>query len=85
MERKTYEVSGDRPVLGYEPGDTFDAEIPDAQETRLLNRGALRVVGEESSSGDEPAVGSTFSTDLGGDDDDNPNPDDESEEGDELQ
>lgn len=44
---KTYRVSGDRSVLGWEPGDEFSEPIPEEQERRLIQRGQLEVVGEE--------------------------------------
>lgn len=40
---KTYEVLGDRDILGHPPGDTFKADIPKAQERRLIERKQLRV------------------------------------------
>lgn len=37
----TYTVIGDKSVLGYKPGETFQADIPVAQEERLIARGAI--------------------------------------------
>lgn len=37
----TYTVVGDKSVLGHEPGETFQADIPIAQEERLIARGAI--------------------------------------------
>jgi hypothetical protein len=36
-----YRVNDQRAVLGHEPGTTFEADIPEAQEKRLLASGAL--------------------------------------------
>lgn len=42
----TYKVpEGSPSVLGHKAGDTFDADIPAAQEARLIARGQLTLVG----------------------------------------
>lgn len=64
---KEYEVSGEVNVFGHSPGDVFKADIPEAQEQRLLQRGQLRVIADEDSDDDD----ATISTDFGDDDDNN--------------
>ena len=39
--KKKYRVAGPHAVLDHEPGSTFEAEIPEDQEARLLERGSL--------------------------------------------
>ena len=39
--KKKYRVAGSQAVLDHEPGSTFEAEIPEDQEARLLERGSL--------------------------------------------
>lgn len=39
-----YQVTGPRPYMGHQPGETFDAELPPDQEQRAKDRGSLRVV-----------------------------------------
>lgn len=39
--KKTYKVEGELPVFGTEPGDTFEAEMPEEQEARLIARGSI--------------------------------------------
>ena len=39
--KKKYKVVGTAEVLGHAPGSTFEAEIPEDQEARLLERGSL--------------------------------------------
>ena len=42
----TYTVAeGSPPILGHKAGETFEADIPAAQEARLVARGQLTVVG----------------------------------------
>ena len=36
-----YRVSGGNPVLGYQPGDEFSADIPAEQEAQLIAGGAI--------------------------------------------
>lgn len=38
-----YIVSGPRKAFGYGPGEEFEAEIPEAQERRMIDRGAIRI------------------------------------------
>lgn len=40
-----YEVIGGREVLGHAPGERFSADLPEAQEKRLLANGSLRKAG----------------------------------------
>lgn len=53
---KTYRVKGSSRELGHEPGETFQASIPEAQEKRLIKRGALEVV---SSGGNDDKKGAS--------------------------
>lgn len=41
MGKKTYRA-GPSKVFGVEPGETFEREIPPAQEARLLTSGAIK-------------------------------------------
>ncbi len=59
-----YEVTAPSRVLGHEPGTEFEADIPDAQEKRLLGRGALRRVDTDAATVDPLPEGVT---DLGDD------------------
>ena len=38
---ETYNVTGSQPVLGHEPGEKFQANIPADQEARLIARGQI--------------------------------------------
>ena len=40
-----YKVVGVQPVLGHQPGETFDADIPEDQEAFLKQIGAIQAVG----------------------------------------
>lgn len=44
MSEKTYKVISKAPQLGHKFGETFTAEIPEAQEKRMLTRRAIEVV-----------------------------------------
>lgn len=37
-----YEVTGRNQVFGHNPGDRFDADIPEVQEQRLVQGGHIR-------------------------------------------
>lgn len=39
-----YKVTGPRDVFGHAPGSQFSADIPEAQERRLIKRGAITKV-----------------------------------------
>jgi hypothetical protein len=39
---KRYTVTGTRPQFGHQPGTEFEADIPEAQERRLLAKGAIK-------------------------------------------
>ena len=41
FQPRRYQVTGIQPVLDHEPGVVFEADIPPAQEARLLASGAL--------------------------------------------
>lgn len=41
MTKRTYTVSGIRPVLGHQPGEEFTAELDERHEERLLRIGAI--------------------------------------------
>lgn len=41
---KTYKVIGRSTTLGHKPGETFEADISDKHEARLIQRGSLEVV-----------------------------------------
>lgn len=45
---KTYKVIGSQPFQRHKPGDEFRAELPEAQENRLVGIGVLEVVSEIS-------------------------------------
>lgn len=45
---KEYENISDRDQLGHAPGEVFEADIPEAQEARLIARGSLRPTGDTS-------------------------------------
>lgn len=77
----TYKVVGDKSVLGHEPGETFQADIPVAQEERLIARGAIEadpsntpieepVIDRSPDDGDEtsPDAGEEVNNDDAGDD-----------------
>lgn len=36
-----YQVCGPHPVFGHQPGETFDADIPERQERRLTRAGHI--------------------------------------------
>lgn len=44
MAVKRYRVTGQQPVLGNEPGKTFEADLPPEQEAPLLASGAVQEV-----------------------------------------
>jgi hypothetical protein len=44
MSKKTYEVTGPVPYAEHEPGEQFEAELPDDVERRALERGSIKVV-----------------------------------------
>lgn len=48
MEKKTYKNISGAPVLGNRPGKVFEAEIPSAQEKRMIDRGSLEEVDPKS-------------------------------------
>ena len=41
---KTYKVVGTAPILDHQPGETFEADIPDEQADFLVSIGGLEVV-----------------------------------------
>lgn len=47
---KRYKVTGAQPVLDKEPGETFDAALPEDQEQFLIQIGAIRIVSNEPGS-----------------------------------
>ena len=40
--KESYEVTATSAVLGHEPGSTFEALLPEIQEQRLIEGGAIR-------------------------------------------
>jgi hypothetical protein len=44
MTKTTYKVTGPVPYAGHKPGETFEADLPEEQEQRALDRGAIEVV-----------------------------------------
>lgn len=55
--RRTYRVAGAHRVLGREPGETFQADLPPEQEARMLARGSITRAGSgKRKPADEPAV-----------------------------
>lgn len=40
-----YRVAGTTAFLGYQPGDTFEADLDPGQERRALERGSIKKVG----------------------------------------
>lgn len=42
---KTYIVTGTRPFLGHQPGETFEAELAEWEEGRAVARGSISVGG----------------------------------------
>lgn len=75
---KEYENISDLDQLGYAPGEVFEADIPEAQEARLVERGAIRVTGESDTvTGDDgegegdAQVRENFLQSVGEGDDDN--------------
>jgi len=40
-----YRVSGTQPFLGHKPGETFEAELDEAQKARAIARGSIKVAG----------------------------------------
>jgi hypothetical protein len=45
---KSYEVLSDQPVLGHAKGETFEADLSEAQERRMIERGSIRLAGGSS-------------------------------------
>lgn len=43
---KRYKVIGRSPTLGHKPGEEFEAELPQAKENRLVERGSIEVLSE---------------------------------------
>lgn len=50
----TYRVSGKQAVLGHAPGTTFEADLGEVQEARLLAGGALERVTEQATTAGKP-------------------------------
>ena len=50
---KSYVVTGGLPVFGHPSGETFEADLSEEQEARLIRRGAIRVgkSGEKAAGG----------------------------------
>lgn len=48
MAKKTYRVAGTHPVFGAEPGSTVTVDIPQEQESRLIDRGSLKPVHQDT-------------------------------------
>ena len=44
MTKKTNEVTGNTAYMDHQPGETFEADLDDAQEDRAIERGAIKVV-----------------------------------------
>lgn len=57
MEAKTYKNISQHDQLGIEPGQTGKREIPQDQEDRMVERGAIEVVSGETAEEAAPAVG----------------------------
>lgn len=51
---KTYKNISGLTQLGIEPGQTGEAELTPDEEHRMINRGAIEVVGEATESTDAP-------------------------------
>jgi hypothetical protein len=69
-----YKVVGPRAVLGHEPGEEFDADLPEAQATQLIRAGhiaeagATKLVEDEDNESEEdyPEPDTTPGADLSG-------------------
>jgi hypothetical protein len=44
MTKQTYEVTGQTPFGGHQPGSTFTADLDPEQEARAVERGAIKPV-----------------------------------------
>ena len=53
-----YRVGGELPVLGRDPGSTFEAELDPEHEARLLERGSLTRVRPDAPKPEVPKVDS---------------------------
>lgn len=57
MTSKRYKVVGTEPVLdGYQPGEVFEADLSEDQETFLKEIGAIRAVGGKAPKNPERGV-----------------------------
>ena len=43
MSKKTYEVTGNTAYMDYQPGETFEADLPEEQEDQAIERGAISI------------------------------------------
>jgi hypothetical protein len=56
QDAKTYKVVSNAPQFGHKKGDTFTRALSEAQEARMVRRGAIEVVETTTKTEDKPGA-----------------------------
>lgn len=62
---KTYRVSGPNAVLEHAPGQTFQADLDEVQERRLIESGSLEETSPTTTKEDKPTPSTSPASDAG--------------------